>query len=176
MYINLVNYKQNITWHLVLIYTITSVNAGLCSILCLILFNPQKRQSDNWTVVDFTAAKFKWLVAPFVFKITPLRGPHGKLRLPVLWMHVYSCVAWQRTFYISVILLGADRIGKYSFPSIVDACPFLHNCSLATNYNIRPTLGYSVAGCLSSRCLAMLWANPLQYNWSISIQSVLFCY
>jgi hypothetical protein len=58
------------------------------------------------------------LVAPF--KITPLHGPHGKHRLPLLWMHVYSCVAWQHTSYMSVLLLGADRI-ENSFPSIV-AC------------------------------------------------------
>jgi hypothetical protein len=36
-------------------------------------------------------------VAPFVFKITPLHGPHGKHRLPSLCMHVYRCVAWQQT-------------------------------------------------------------------------------
>jgi hypothetical protein len=36
------------------------------------------------------------LVALFVFKITPLHGPHGKQRLPLLWMYVYSCVAGNR--------------------------------------------------------------------------------
>jgi hypothetical protein len=36
------------------------------------------------------------LVAPFVFKVTPLGGPHGKYHLPLLWMHVYSCVAGNR--------------------------------------------------------------------------------
>jgi hypothetical protein len=50
------------------------------------------------------------LVAAFVFKITPLHRPHGKHHLPLLWMHDYSCVAWQQTSYISVLLLGADRI------------------------------------------------------------------
>jgi hypothetical protein len=64
IYINLINYKQNITWHLVLIYTVTSVSAGLCSSLCLNVFNPQKRQLDTWTVVDLTAAKFKPLMFP----------------------------------------------------------------------------------------------------------------
>jgi hypothetical protein len=39
-----------------------------------------------------------------------LLGPHGKHRLPLLWMHVSSCVVWQQTSYISVRLLGADRI------------------------------------------------------------------
>jgi hypothetical protein len=42
--------------------------------------------------------------------VRPLHGPHGKLRLPLLWMHVYRFVAWQQTFYIYVLLLGADRI------------------------------------------------------------------
>jgi hypothetical protein len=50
------------------------------------------------------------LAAPFVFKITPLHVPHGKHRLPLLWMHVYSCVAWKQTSYISVLLLGVGRI------------------------------------------------------------------
>jgi hypothetical protein len=61
MYIIVVNYSyyQNITRHLVLIYTVTSVSAGLCSSLCLNLLNLQKRQSDTWTVIDLTAAKFK---------------------------------------------------------------------------------------------------------------------
>jgi hypothetical protein len=36
----------------------------------------------------------------------------------MLWMHVYSCIAWQQTSYISILLLGADRI-ENSFPSIV---------------------------------------------------------
>jgi hypothetical protein len=39
-------------------------------------------------------------------------------RLPLLWMHVYSCVAWQQISYISVLLLGADCI-ENSFPSVV---------------------------------------------------------
>jgi hypothetical protein len=59
-----------------------------------------------------------------------------------------------------MILLGADSIENCL--SIAEACPFLHSCSLAMNYNIRPVVSYSVAGCLSSRCLAMLYANPLQ--------------
>jgi hypothetical protein len=50
------------------------------------------------------------LVAPSVFKTTILHGPHGKHSLPFLWMHVYSCLALQQTSYISVLLLGADRI------------------------------------------------------------------
>jgi hypothetical protein len=49
-------------------------------------------------------------IAPFAFKITPLHGFHGKHRLPLLWMHVYSCVAWKQTSYISVHLLGVDSI------------------------------------------------------------------
>jgi hypothetical protein len=35
-----------------------------------------------------------------------------KHRLPLLWMHVYSCVAWQQTSYSSVFLFGADHIGN----------------------------------------------------------------
>jgi hypothetical protein len=58
------------------------------------------------------------LVVRFVFKITPLHGSHGKHRLSLLWMHVYSCVVWQQTSYISVLLLDADRT-ENSFPSIV---------------------------------------------------------
>jgi hypothetical protein len=50
------------------------------------------------------------LVTPFIFKITPLCGPHGKHHFPLLWIHVYSCIAWQQTFYSSMSLLGADHI------------------------------------------------------------------
>jgi hypothetical protein len=35
-------------------------------------------------------------------------------------MHVYRCVAWQQTSYISVFLLGADR--KETSFSIVEVC------------------------------------------------------
>jgi hypothetical protein len=48
-------------------------------------------------------------VAPIVFKITSLHGPHGKHCLLLLRLRVYSFVAWQYTSY-SVRLLGADRI------------------------------------------------------------------
>jgi hypothetical protein len=58
------------------------------------------------------------LVVPFIFKITLLHALDGKPRLPLLWMHVYSCVAWQQISYISMLLLGADCI-ENSFPSIV---------------------------------------------------------
>jgi hypothetical protein len=58
------------------------------------------------------------LVAPFDFKITPPHGPHGKHRIPLLWMHVYSCFAWQQTSYISELLFGADR-KENSLSSIV---------------------------------------------------------
>jgi hypothetical protein len=58
------------------------------------------------------------LVAPIVFKITPLHGPHGKHRLLLLRMRVYSFVAWQYTSYCSVHLLGADHI-EYSLLCIV---------------------------------------------------------
>jgi hypothetical protein len=34
---------------------------------------------------------FDWTVAPFVFKITPLHGPHGKQ--PLLLKHVYRTIA-----------------------------------------------------------------------------------
>jgi hypothetical protein len=33
-------------------------------------------------------------------------------------MHVYRCVAWQQTSYISVLLLSGDRT-ENSFPSII---------------------------------------------------------
>jgi hypothetical protein len=77
-------------------------------------------------------------VAPFVFKITPLHRRHGKQRLPLLWMHVYSCVALQQIYCISLILLGTDHI-ENSFLSIV------------------------ASSCLQSCCLATRWSNPLQY-------------
>jgi hypothetical protein len=48
------------------------------------------------------------LVAPTVFKITPLHGPQGKRCLLLLRMHVYSFVAWQQTFYCFMRLLGAN--------------------------------------------------------------------
>jgi hypothetical protein len=64
IYIHLIHYLQNIAWHLVLIYTGNSLSAGLCSNLCLNLFNHQKWQSDIWTVVGLTAAKFKPLMFP----------------------------------------------------------------------------------------------------------------
>jgi hypothetical protein len=79
------------------------------------------------------------LVAPFVFKITPLHGPHGKHRLPSSWMHVYSCVAWQETYCISGLLLGADTIENFPF-----------YCCLCS--------------CLQSCCLTTRWSNPLQYS------------
>jgi hypothetical protein len=60
------------------------------------------------------------LVTLFVFKITPLHGPHGKHRRPLLWLQDYSCVAWQHTSYSAMLLLGSDRI-ENGFPSIV-AC------------------------------------------------------
>jgi hypothetical protein len=53
-----------------------------------------------------------WTVVPFVFNITPLHGRHGKHRSALLWMHVYRCINWKHTSYISVYLLGADRIEK----------------------------------------------------------------
>jgi hypothetical protein len=34
---------------------------------------------------------------------------------------------------------------KHSFPSIFEACPFLHSFSLATSYNIRPIVALSVS-------------------------------
>jgi hypothetical protein len=37
------------------------------------------------------------------------------------------------------------------------------DCCLATIYNIHHTVAAGIAGCLSSRCLAMFWTNPLQY-------------
>jgi hypothetical protein len=73
---------------------------------------------DELSVAIFHRELKTELIAPFLFKITPLNGPHGKHRLPLLWMHVYSCVAWQQTSCISVLLLGADCI-ENSFPSIV---------------------------------------------------------
>jgi hypothetical protein len=61
------------------------------------VFNSEVNSSSN--------TKFPWLhptenctVATMVFKITPLHGPHGKHSLPLLCMHVYCCVAWQRAF------------------------------------------------------------------------------
>jgi hypothetical protein len=50
------------------------------------------------------------LVAPFIFKITLLHEPYGKLYLSSLWMRVYLCVAWQQTSCISLLLLGTDSI------------------------------------------------------------------
>jgi hypothetical protein len=52
-YTHFTHHSQNTTQHLVLIYTGTSVSAGLCSSLCLNLFNlfnRQKRKSGTWTV------------------------------------------------------------------------------------------------------------------------------
>jgi hypothetical protein len=66
-------------------------------------------QVDELSVAIFYRQLRTELVAPFVFKITPLHEPHGK-RLPLLWMHVYSCLACQHTSYSVVLLLGADRI------------------------------------------------------------------
>jgi hypothetical protein len=40
---------------------------------------------------------------------------------------------------------------------------FLHSSSLTTSYDVHPIVTYSVAGCLSSRFLAILWKYPLQY-------------
>jgi hypothetical protein len=55
-----------------------------------------------------------WTGAPFVFKITPLHEPHGKHRIPLSWMNVYSCVAWQQTSHISMLVLCADGIETVS--------------------------------------------------------------
>jgi hypothetical protein len=55
---------------------------------------------------------------------------------------------------------GLDRKQSHF---IVQACLFLHSSSPVPSYNIRPIVAYSVSGCLLSRCLAMFWANPLQY-------------
>jgi hypothetical protein len=74
---------------------------------------------DEHSVAIFHPELRTKLVAPLIFKITPLHGPHGKHRLPLLWMHVYSCVAWQQTSYSSMLLLGADRIENTIFLSIV---------------------------------------------------------
>jgi hypothetical protein len=73
---------------------------------------------DELSVAIFSRELSTELVALFVFKITPLNGLHGKHCLPLLWIYVYSCVAWQQTNYISVLLLGADII-ENSFSSIV---------------------------------------------------------
>jgi hypothetical protein len=40
------------------------------------------RTQNYFTSLNFTS--LNWTVAPFVFKITPLYGPHGKHRLPCL--------------------------------------------------------------------------------------------
>jgi hypothetical protein len=45
-------------------------------------------------------------------ELNRIAGPHGKHRFQLLSMHVYRCVAWQQTSYISVLLLGAGRIGN----------------------------------------------------------------
>jgi hypothetical protein len=90
-----------------------------------------------------------WLTAPFVLKITPLHGPHGKHRLPLLWIHVYSCVAWWQISYSSVLLLGADGMEN----------TFSLNCCL-----------YS---CLQSCCLATRWSKPLQYYLTVRVHVML---
>jgi hypothetical protein len=75
------------------------------------------------------------------FNVTPLHESHGKHRILLLRMHVYSYVVWQQTSYSSVLLLSEDSIEKTQFP---------YYCCL-----------YS---CLQSSCLATRWSNPLQYN------------
>jgi hypothetical protein len=65
---------------------------------------------DELSVAIFYRELRTEIAAPFVFKITHLHGPHGKHRLPLLWMHVYSCVVGQQNSYIFVLLLGEDRI------------------------------------------------------------------
>jgi hypothetical protein len=64
----------------------------------------------------FSMSRF---VAPIVFKITPLHGPHGKHRLLSLRMRVYRFVGWKWTSYCSVRLLGADRIEKTISPILL---------------------------------------------------------
>jgi hypothetical protein len=55
---------------------------------------------------------------PIVFGITSLHGPHGKYRLLLLRMRVYSFVSWQQSSGCSVRLFGANRI-ENSFLHIV---------------------------------------------------------
>jgi hypothetical protein len=103
-----------------------------------------------------------WTVAPFVFKKTPLHGSHGKRRLPLLWMHVLP-LRFLATDFLCLHAFTLRGRHRKQCLYIVEACSFLLSCSLATSYKIRPIVAYSVAGCLSSRCLVMLWANPSRY-------------
>jgi hypothetical protein len=43
------------------------------------------------------------------------------------------------------------------------------DCCLATSYNIRPMVRARIAGCLSSRCLAMCWYVTLYTRISYSV-------
>jgi hypothetical protein len=81
------------------------------------------------------SANFPWLsstenshchchisVTPFVFEISPLHGPHGKHRLPLLGMHVCRCVPWQQIFlYIYPCFARRGQHRKHSLPSIAAA-------------------------------------------------------
>jgi hypothetical protein len=62
-----------------------------------------------------------WIVAPFVFKITPLHQSQVKHRLPLLWLHFNSCVACIRS-YKAVAWQRVDQI-RYNIYFIII---FLH--------------------------------------------------
>jgi hypothetical protein len=85
------------------------------------------------------------------FSRTPPKTPSPIVVDPCLPLR---CLATDFLYLCPVARRGPHR--EHSFPSIVEACPFLHSCFLAASYNIRPIVAYSVSGCLSSRCLAML--------------------
>jgi hypothetical protein len=70
---------------------------------------PKEFRSKLLKATEHNMLHFSAQLQPAHFKGL-LCTPHGKHRLPLLWMHVYLCVAWQQTSYISVLLLGADRI------------------------------------------------------------------
>jgi hypothetical protein len=138
-------------------------------------------QVDELSVITFyrELRTLNWSVGPFVFKIctnvtenTVSIVVDMGVCLPLycratnfLYLRALSRYRSHRkhTHTLSLSLSLYIYIYIYIRISMFEACLFLHSCSLATSYDIRPVFAHSVAGCLSSRCLAVLWANPLHY-------------
>jgi hypothetical protein len=112
-----------------LIYSQSLVLLGwvISSSQCLFLKHRTAQPSTNFPRTQ------KWIVAPFVLKVTPLHGPNGRHRLQLLWMHVCRCIAWQQTSYISVLSPSADGVENavslllLQYPPYLEAVFFICN-------------------------------------------------
>jgi hypothetical protein len=125
-----------------------------------------------------------WLVAPIVFKITPLHRPHGKHLLLVKDACLQlRCLATDILLFRAFASHGPHR--KHSFPYIVltgshiETAVLLLPLSVAVRMftDIPPLLHNIATGCLPRICLrGYLFTNTMCWHVTILIQESYLLY